>query len=344
MKILIVKLSSLGDVVHALPVLHDIHQAFAHAQIDWVVERSFAPLVACAAGVHSVIPCDLRTWRKSFWRKDTRTAWAAFQAHLQTLAYDAVIDLQGLTKSALVARCANMAPGGKRFAMAHATHGSGHEAPTHWVADVAIALPRQIHVVARSRMLCAQALGYDLPKDAPDNYGFLEFKNSTFKNSIPHASDTVAFIHGSSRADKCWDEACWVQMGLRLSAQGNTIALLHGSADEEARSVRIAQAVNAAAGNVSRDGSVARVWPRMGLDAMLARLASCAGCVGVDSGISHMAVALDLPHVQIYNFDTAWRTGPVGLAQQTSVFARPQPTVDQAWQAWLQVSQCKTTA
>ena len=76
----------------------------------------------------------------------------------------------------------------------------------------------------------------------------------------------------------------------------------------------------------------------MGLDALTDTMAQCAGVVGVDSGLSHIAVALGLPHVQIYNFDTAWRTGPLtGLpkaARQVSVYAQPQPSVDAVWQAW----------
>ena len=67
-------------------------------------------------------------------------------------------------------------------------------------------------------------------------------------------------------------------------------------------------------------------------------MAHCAGVVGVDSGLSHIAVALDLPHVQIYNFDTAWRTGPQTTppirARQLSVYAAPQPSVDSVWNAW----------
>ncbi|MDP3169489.1 MAG: glycosyltransferase family 9 protein [Polaromonas sp.] len=78
--------------------------------------------------------------------------------------------------------------------------------------------------------------------------------------------------------------------------------------------------------------------PRLALDELTTQLARCAGVIGVDSGLSHIAVALDLPHVQIYNFDTAWRTGPLldeAGARQRSVFAQPCPTVAQVGQAWL---------
>ncbi|MEK9953642.1 MAG: glycosyltransferase family 9 protein [Curvibacter sp.] len=117
MNILIVKLSSLGDVVHAMPAVQDIRRAFPQAHIDWVVEKGFAPLVQRCAGVRRVIPCELRRWRKAPLAATTRAQWQAFKTELQAEAYDAVLDLQGLTKSALVAWLARLAPGGRRYAM-----------------------------------------------------------------------------------------------------------------------------------------------------------------------------------------------------------------------------------
>jgi heptosyltransferase I len=321
LNILIVKLSSLGDVVHTMPAVQDIRRALPHAKIDWVVEPGFAKLVERCEGVHRVIPCAIRSWRKHWWRASTRAAWQAFQADLATVKYDAVIDCQGLTKSALVARCAQLTKTGKRYAMANRSAGSGYEAPTRWLADVAVQVPTQVHAVDRARILCAKALGYVQP------LGSWHFGLLAQSNIAGAASKTIAFIHGSSRADKCWSEAHWAQLGKQLQAQGYAIALLHGSDEEEQRSVRLAKAL----------GKTAQVWPRMALDALTDRLALCVGAIGVDSGLSHVAVALDLPHVQLYNFDTAWRTGPLDLPRQRSVFAQPEPTPGQVWDAWCQV-------
>ncbi|MDP3171679.1 MAG: lipopolysaccharide heptosyltransferase I, partial [Polaromonas sp.] len=85
MKILLVKLSSLGDVVHTLPVVQDILAAHPGAQIDWVVEKAFAPLLTplLGAGLQRVIPCELRRWRKSPFSAATRSAWRAFRRELQ---------------------------------------------------------------------------------------------------------------------------------------------------------------------------------------------------------------------------------------------------------------------
>ncbi len=325
-----------------MPAVQDIRRALPHAQIDWVVEPGFAPLVQRCQGVHRVIPCAQRAWRKSWWTAATRAAWSTFKADLRLVQYDAVIDCQGLAKSAIVARCADLTATGKRYAMANRTNGSGYEAATRWLADVAVDMPPHVHAVQRSKLLCAQALGYGLKSSTEhdENLSFGLVVNAFNAQAATKniATKTVAFIHGTSRADKCWSEAKWVQLGQRLIAQGYRISLVHGNDVELQRSERLATALSA---NDVGNARAAQVWPRMSLDALTDQLAHCAGVVGVDSGLSHIAVALDVPHVQLYNFDTAWRTGPrddVASQRQLSVFAQPEPGVDEVWQAWLHVA------
>ena len=333
------KLSSLGDVVHTLPIVQDIRAALPGAQIDWVVEQSFAPLLARCPGLHRIIPCEIRRWRKSFWTAATRGEWRVFKAQLQQDAYDAVIDLQGLSKSALVARLARLSPGGRRYALANQTEGSAYEAPTRWVADVAIHIAPHTHAVQRSRELAARALGYTV-QSSPD-FGLKQpyVKQVRPYFAIEKIARQIAFVHGTSRADKEWPLAHWTELGRRLIAAGYQIGLPHGSAAEFATSQAIAAVLN----KDQADGQPAPavVWPRLALDALTDRLAGCAGVIGVDSGVSHIAVALDLPHVQLYNFDTAWRTGPPPAGRQRSIFAQPAPGVDAVWRAWLA---CSATA
>jgi heptosyltransferase-1 len=313
-RILIVKLSSLGDVVHTMPAVQDIRRCVPQARIDWVVEKAFAPLVARCEGVAEAIPCELRRWSKSPLSHETRSDWRTFRKRLRAVRYDAVIDLQGLTKSALVARAARTTDGGKRFAMANRTDGASYEAPTRWVADVAIKLEPRVHAVERAREICARALGYPVP--ASLDFGL---------RAAPHDNtNAVCFVHGTSREDKCWPLTSWIELGRRIAAQGHTIALPHGNDDELARAQTIAREL----------GAAASVWPRLDLGALTDRLASCAGVIGVDSGLSHIAVALGLPHVQVYNFETAWRTGPLAHANQRSVFAQPTPSLEAVWDAW----------
>lgn len=330
MKILIVKLSSLGDVVHAMPAVQDMLRALPDAQIDWVVERGFAPLAQRCRGIHRVIASDLRRWRKAPLNQETRRAWGVFKAELQQEQYDAVIDLQGLSKSALISWLARLSPGGKRYGLANQTEGSSFEAPARWVAHQAITLPAHSHAVTRSRELCAQALHYRLPVEL--SFGLVAQRVQaplvgTEMTIKPGLRGVVALVHGTSRADKQWPLAHWRALAQRLNDAGFGVVLPHGNPAEQQTAQDIAQGL-----------AHAQVWPVLPLDALIDALTICSGVIGVDSGLSHIAVALDLPHVQIYNFDTAWRTGPLADSpRQCSVFAHPTPSVDAVWQAWLGV-------
>ena len=319
MRVLIVKLSSLGDVVHAMPVVHDIRHAFAGAQVDWVVEPGFAPLVRRVEGIGEVIECAQRRWRKAWWTAPVRAEWRAFRQRLQRDHYDAVIDLQGLTKSALIARLA----AGPSHGLANRTEGSGFERPAAWLVDHAIRVEPHIHVVDRSRVVAGAALGFR--PEGPPRYGL-----RAAAAAMPGERPTLVFVHGTSRADKLWPEDRWLDLGQRAVAEGWQIALPHAGAEELARAQRLAGAI----------GEHTSVWPAMKLDALVDRLGGAQGVIGVDSGLSHIAVALDLPHVQLYNFPTAWRTGPLaehGHRHQEALFDAAAPAVDAVWAAWLRV-------
>ena len=325
MRILIVKLSSLGDVVHAMPVVHDILSAHPHALIDWVVEPGFAPLLRRVQGINEVIECALRRWSKAWWTGAVRAEWRAFRKHLQAHPYDAVLDLQGLTKSALIARMAH----GVSHGMANRTDGASHEAPARWLVDHAIRIEPHIHALDRSRELAARALGYRV--QGPPQFGLRAASTPPFSASTAGASTGIAptavFVHGSSRDDKLWPDAAWIELGRRVIAQGWCIALPQAGAVEQARAKRLQLAL----------GARVEVWPPMNLDALVDRMGGAQGVVGVDSGLSHIAVALGLPHVQLYNFPTAWRTGPLaahGQRHQVSVEGQPAPSIEAVWAAW----------
>ncbi len=318
MHILIVKLSSLGDVVHALPVVHDIRRARPGAGIDWVVEPGFAALLRRVEGIDEVIECALRRWTRAWWTRAVRAEFAAFRARLRSRRYDAVIDLQGLTKSALVTRLAQ----GPSYGLANRTEGASHEWPARWLVDHPIRVEPRIHALDRSREVAARALGYRVT-GAPE-FGLAR------SHAPPAGPPTVLFVHGTSRADKLWPEADWIALGRRAIAAGWQIALPQADHSERVRAERIAAAL----------GPLCSVWPAMSLDAVVERMAAVQGVIGVDSGLSHIAVALDLPHVQLYNFPTAWRTGPQaahGHSHQVSVEAQPAPSLAAVWAAWQRV-------
>lgn len=330
MRVLIVKLSSLGDVVHALPVVHDLLQAHPDVNIDWVVEPGFAPVLRRVQGVSTVIECALRRWSGAWWTADVRAEWRAFRTQLRSTRFDAVIDLQGLTKSAVIARMARLTERGARYGLANRTDGASHEPPARWLVDHAIRIEPRTHALDRARELAARALGYAV--QGPPQFGL---QAATFVMAEPvTGAHTLVFVHGTSRDDKLWPEASWVELGRRAVAEGWRIALPQASAVERSRADRIAGAL----------GASAEVWPAMDLGAVVDRLGTVQGVIGVDSGLSHIAVALDLPHVQLYNLPTAWRTGPLaahGHRHQVAVEATPAPSVDAVWAAWLRVLEAR---
>ena len=321
MRVLIVKLSSLGDVVQTMPVVHDILAAFPRAQIDWVVEEAFAPLVQEVSGVRRVLSIAQRRWRKSWFSAPTKAERAAFTQLLHAQDYDAVIDFQGLIKSALVARSARLAKGGFRATYANGSELCSYEWPVRCLLDRWVPMPRRIHAVARYRLLAATALGYSA--DGANIYPLMAW------SAAPAAQEGLGVVlaHGTTRADNEWPEGHWIALGKLLIAQGHTVELPRAGAVELARVQRIADAL----------GQSAHIWPALTLAEVARRMATCSGVVGVDSGLSHMAVALDVPHVQIFSQARAWRAGPVGCAYQVAVGGNAAPGVDAVWNAWQKV-------
>jgi heptosyltransferase-1 len=314
MKILIVKLSSLGDVIQTIPVVHDLQQQFPNASIDWVVEESFAPLVRRVAGLQRVLPLAQRRWRKSRWSARTRAERAAFDHQLQTQRYDAVIDFQGLIKSALEARAARLTTDGFSATYGNGSDACGYEWPVRLLLQRKLPMPQRIHAVSRYRLLAGLALDY-VPQGAA-HYALAGAARQ------PQAS--VVLAHGTTRSDNEWPEADWLALARHLNASGLRVALPHANAIELERVTRLAQAL---------DGQ-ADIWPRMDLPQVLDRMALSAGVIGVDSGLSHLAVALDLPHVQIFSQPRAWRAGPVGRSHQVAVGGVQAPDVGTVWRAW----------
>ncbi len=320
MNILIVKLSSLGDVVQTMPVVADILAVHPDAQIDWVVEEAFAPLVARLQGVRRVIPIALRRWKKTWLFRNTRNERKAFKNALETTIYDVVIDCQGLIKSALVARMASLSPHGLRGSFANKSEACSYEWPVRFLLPNNQTMPTRIHAVARTRLLASQLLGYSvqgLPK-------------TTFKNVPPRdpVSSAVMFTHGTTRLDNEWPTWKWEKLSACLVDHGAHRVLLPHS---NSRELAVCDGVKR---HIPND---ADVLPRMGLPELLDVMATCQGVIGVDSGLSHLAVALDLPHVQIFSQDRAWRAGPVGNSHQVALGGTYTPSVEEVHQAWLTV-------
>ncbi len=238
LRVLIVKTSSMGDIVHALPVVHDMLAAHPGAQIDWLVEEAYADIVRAHPGVHRVIPLALRRWRRQFWRADIRAEWHAWKAQLRAESYDAVIDLQGLVKSALIARLAR----GPLYGL---SWGSAREAlaPLFYRHRQETALHRTEAAVPRYRALVAWALGYT-PQGQP-RYGL--HLQAARPDWLPGEAPYVVLLSATAKDRKLWDEARWIALGQALAAQGKLCVFAWGNAAERARAERLAVAVQGGA-------------------------------------------------------------------------------------------------
>lgn len=317
LRVLIVKLSSLGDVVQTLPVVHDIQVHLPGAQVDWVVEEAFAPLLRRAPTISRVLPIAQRRWRKSRWAPAVRREQREFVRVLREQSYDAVLDLQGLVKSTLVARKARLAPGGFTATFGNRSELCGYEWPVRYLVQRTVPMPRRIHAVARTRWLAAGALGYGTDVvEQPPVY--------PWRSEPAAGARQVVFAHGTTRADNEWPQEHWRALGERFAQAGFEVLLPQAGAREAQFAQQLAAAI----------GPAARVLPPMDLAALLARMAQASGLVGVDSGIAHMGVALGLPLVQVFSQPRVWRAGPVGQPHQKAVGGDHVPGVDEVWAAW----------
>lgn len=227
MRVLLIKTSSLGDVIHTLPALTDAQRALPGIRFDWVVEEGFAEIPAWHPAVAQVIPVAIRRWRKhplQTWRSGE---FRRFKARLRETHYDLVIDAQGLLKSAWLTRYVK-AP------VAGLDRDSAREPLATRFYDRAYAVPREQHALERVRQLFAQALGYPLPVGTGD-YG-LERSRLASGSEEPY----LLFLHGTTWPSKHWPEANWRELAERMCAFGWAIRLPWGNAEEKARAERIA--------------------------------------------------------------------------------------------------------
>jgi heptosyltransferase-1 len=282
-RILFVKTSSLGDVVHNCPAVSDVARCVPGALIDWVVEEAFTEVAALHVHVRRVIPVAIRRWRGSLFAAATWSELGAFRAALRSERYDAVIDSQGLLKSALVAAQA-----------LGRTHGfdnaSAREPFAARFYDVRHAVRGNLHAVDRNRLLAAAALGYRV--EEPCDYGLRVapgIASAPASNPAVASNPYALLFTMTSRDDKLWPEELWRSLGIALASRGLECLLPWGTEEERRRCTRIAAAI---------PGAV--VPHRMPL-AEIAGLARAARCVvGVDTGLAHLAAALEVPVVGLY--------------------------------------------
>lgn len=316
MNILIVKLSSLGDVLHSLPVVWDIRACYPEAHIDWVVEESFTGLLEPLKttdsfnGIDRIIPIALRRWKKSLKQGEfvrSIQEFMTFKNNLQQTKYDLVIDIQGLIKSALLTKLAKLELGARIVGPANKTQFSGFEPMARRCYTEAVQVPFHLHAVERARWVVAAAIdapapkeGQNFPRFYPETYvSILASKASGLIDELDIKKPYVVFLHATSRSDKRWPNASWVAVGDYLGQQGITVVLPWGNSDEQKISLELSAAIPGA------------VVPRaLAIPEMYALIAGAKQIIGVDTGLVHVAAAFGMPTIEIYC--NSWKGNAAG--------------------------------
>jgi heptosyltransferase-1 len=292
MRVLLVKISSMGDLIHTLPALTDAASAIPGIHFDWVVEEGFKEIPSWHPAVDKVIPIALRRWRKGIWQAFKSGEIGQFRQTLQARKYDLIIDAQGLMKSAVVAKMAH----GK--CVGYDGH-SIRDPRASWLYQQKISVSRGQHAIDRIRQLFALALNYPPPETVADS-GIRQHFTAT-ESKKPY----LILLHGTTWATKHWPEGYWCELAQQATDSGYQLRLPWGNAIERERAERIA-----------KTSHLASTLPSLGLTEMAHQLAGAVGVVGVDTGLAHLTSALNVPAVTLYGATHPELTGTRGPRQK----------------------------
>lgn len=286
--ILLLRMSSMGDLIHTWPAVSDLARHYPDARLVWVCEESFLDIPAMHPFVHQILPIAWRRWRKSLFSNKTRQEMSAFFQTLRATKWDLVIDPQGLFKSAIPGKLA----GGKLVGQAW---GHSRDPLASLFYDVKLPIGRGLTAIDRNRQIFAAACGYTL--EQPPHYGVCCGQRLAWLPSGPYA----VLMHATSRVEKEWPEASWIALARHLAAKGIVAVYPWGNATEQQRAQRLAAAV---------PGSV--VAPRLTLAEAAALVGHAAVGIGLDTGLTHLANAFAIPLVAIFTDSNPRMVGMLG--------------------------------
>lgn len=296
-RVLIVKMSSMGDVIHTLPALTDVHQRYPDIEFDWVVEPGFAEIPLWHKAVKNVIKAPLRRFRQSPWQTYQAKEWHQLVKQLGYTHYDKVIDAQGLVKSALISlftkgeRCGFDNKSAKEPIASLSYH---HR---HFVA-------KDQHAVVRVRQLFAKCFDYDVPTTPPD-YGINPEKLAT----LSYGDNTLIFLHGTTWPTKHWPEQYWCELASMACNAGYTILLPWGNEREHERAKAIKQFCD------KQGLTQCIVLPKLSLAQITSLIAKSKAVVAVDTGLGHVSAAMATPTISLYGPTSPALTGAYGPHQ-----------------------------
>jgi heptosyltransferase-1 len=292
-RVLLIKLTSLGDLIHALPALSDARNARPGIEFDWVVDENFQEIALWHPAVSRVITTNHREWRGALASADTHGSISKTIEQIRASEYDLVIDGQGNFKTALLSLFSR----GPRA-------GFDARSVREWVAHLAyqrrFAASKNAHAIERLRRLFAAALDYPLPDSPPD---FRIQRERFAKPKVELPGDYLVFVHSASWKTKLWPERHWTALVGKAVQAGFRVLLPWGNNQEEARAKRLATAPEV------------QVLPRLSLSEIGYVIARARACVCMDTGLSHLAAALDVPAITLYGSTDSGLIGASGASQ-----------------------------
>jgi len=292
-RVLLIKLTSLGDLIHALPALSDAMRERPGLEFDWAIDESFQEVASWHPAVKGTLTTNHRQWREALAHPSTRGSIAELVARLKATSYDLVIDGQGNFKTALLSLFAK----GPRA-------GFDRHSVREWVAHLAYqrryAVTKKAHAIERLRRLFAAALDYPVPDSPPE---FRIRRDRFVRPQVALPREYLVFVHNASWKTKLWPEAYWRELIGKSAAAGFTVLLPWGNADEEARARRLA------------DHSGTQVLPKLTLSELGYVLERAKACVCMDTGLSHLVAALDVPSITLYGSTDSGLVGASGASQ-----------------------------
>jgi len=302
MKILLIKMSSMGDVFHALPALNDAIQAIPGLEVDWVVEKGFSEIPAWHPSVRNVFSIELRRWRKHPIKN--RHVIRDFFEKINQHQYDLVLDAQGLLKSAWVGRKIHAPVFGMGW------H-SAREPLASLFYQKKFSVDKSLHAITRQRKLFAQALSYDLDASSELEYGLNVTKTGVLEVVGAKPDSYFVCIHGTTWKTKLWPEDYWVALIEQVIKAGYQVVLPWGTPEEHERSLWIRQQVNHNLDGLNQR-SIYVPQQRHSLSEMAVLLKSAKQVVSVDTGLSHVAAALAVPMTVLYRVTSYDKVGAIG--------------------------------
>ncbi len=292
MKIAIVKLSALGDIVHAMVALQFIKASSPAMQIDWIVEERFAGVLKDNPDIDHILTVNLKSLKtnKTGIFQQIKAVRGYAQNH-----YDLVIDAQGLIKSAVIAKLL-----GKPIAGFDAD--SIREKAASWFYDVKLACPYDTNAVVRNAFVLSSPLGINItPEHILNKKPYLFFKNEDpqIDNFLRKDRKNIVLVIGSSWDNKNYPPAKFVKIAMAL--QLNCL-VVWGSEQEKEKADWMA----------TKSGTI-QVMPRLDLNSLKALIAKADLLIGNDTGPTHMAWALNRPSITIFG------PTPIRMTYQTGI-------------------------